>query len=181
MSTIRERIRVRRSVSSTVQLGDNFLIGKGSRLWAPRLLVVGEDVSVGSGVRVEVDGSIGDGVLIANGAAIVGRADHDLQQIGVTIRRSNWVGDQPDKLSQPTHIGSDVWIGFGAIILSGVRIGDSSIIGAGSIVTHDVAPNTIVVGTPAQFVRLRFSPGEYEEHWRVLRTKGIRATSPEIE
>jgi len=53
-------------------------------------------------------------------------------------------------------IGSDVWIGYGAIILSGVRIGDGAAIGAGSVVTTDVEPYCIVAGNPARTIRKRF-------------------------
>lgn len=48
---------------------------------------------------------------------------------------------------------NDCWIGAGAIIMPNVRIGESSIVGAGSIVTKDVPPNTIVIGTPAKILR----------------------------
>ena len=47
------------------------------------------------------------------------------------------------------HIGRNVWLGAGAIILSGVTVGDNSIVGAGSVVTKDVPANVIVVGNPA--------------------------------
>ena len=48
------------------------------------------------------------------------------------------------------RIGSDVWIGGGAIILPGVTIGDGAVIGAGSVVTRDVAPGVTVTGNPAR-------------------------------
>lgn len=57
-------------------------------------------------------------------------------------------------------IGSDVWIGARAIILDGVRVGNGAIIAAGSIVTRDVAPFTIVGGIPARLIKFRFSPEE---------------------
>jgi len=57
----------------------------------------------------------------------------------------------------PTEIGNDVWIGLRAIIMPGVRIGDGAVIGAGSIVTKDVAPYAIVAGNPARFIRNRFT------------------------
>ncbi len=51
----------------------------------------------------------------------------------------------------------DVWIGYGSIILSGVRIGKGSIIAAGSIVTKDVEPYSVVGGNPAKLIKKRFS------------------------
>lgn len=53
-------------------------------------------------------------------------------------------------------IGSDVWIGYEAMILSGVHIGDGAIIGARAVVTKDVPPYTIVGGVPAKEIRKRF-------------------------
>ena len=54
-------------------------------------------------------------------------------------------------------IGNDVWIGYDAIIMSGVKIGDGAIIGTRAIVTNDVPPYTIVGGIPAKVIRKRFS------------------------
>lgn len=54
-------------------------------------------------------------------------------------------------------IGNDVWIGYGAIILSGVNIGHGAVIGAGSVVASNVRPYEIVAGNPARHVRFRFS------------------------
>lgn len=53
-------------------------------------------------------------------------------------------------------IGNDVWIGYGAVILSGVTVGDGAIIGARAVVTKDVPPYTIVGGVPARQIRKRF-------------------------
>ncbi len=53
-------------------------------------------------------------------------------------------------------IGNDVWIGFEAVVLSGVTIGDGAIVGARSVVTRDVPPYTIVGGAPARPIRRRF-------------------------
>ncbi|WP_246367219.1 DapH/DapD/GlmU-related protein [Microbacterium marinum] len=97
-----------------------------------------------------------------------------MHQTGVSIREARWVGDFADSLSDPVSIGSDVWIGFGAIVLSGVRIGDSAIIAAGAIVTKDVEPNTIVAGCPARPIGERFSPEDFSSHWDQLRAQGLR-------
>lgn len=55
--------------------------------------------------------------------------------------------------TRPIRIKRNAWIGAGAIILPGVTVGENAIVGAGSIVTHDVEDNAIVVGNPARFIR----------------------------
>ena len=57
-------------------------------------------------------------------------------------------------------IGNDVWIGYEAVILAGVTIGDGAIIGARAVVTKDVPPYTIVGGVPAKPIRKRFSDSD---------------------
>lgn len=54
-------------------------------------------------------------------------------------------------------IGNDVWIGYEAVILAGVTIGDGAVIGARAVVTKDVPPYTIVGGVPARPIKKRFS------------------------
>lgn len=60
-------------------------------------------------------------------------------------------------------IGNDVWIGFEAMILSGIKIGDGEIIGTRAVVTKDVPPYTIVGGIPAKPIRKRFSDNVISE------------------
>lgn len=62
-----------------------------------------------------------------------------------------------------TQIGNDVWIGFRAMVLSGITIGDGVVIGAGSVVASDVPPYAIVAGNPAKVVRYRFTGDEIEK------------------
>lgn len=58
-------------------------------------------------------------------------------------------------------VGNDVWLGYGVIILpSCTKIGNGAVVGAGSVVTHDVEPYTIVAGNPAKTIRYRFSKEE---------------------
>lgn len=56
-----------------------------------------------------------------------------------------------------TVVGNDVWIGYEALIIPGVKIGNGAIIAARSLVTTDVAPNTVVGGNPAKPIKARFS------------------------
>ena len=73
----------------------------------------------------------------------------------VVIHDTNFhpVGEGDKTRVGPVKIGDDVWIGRGAIILPGVEIGRFSVIGAGSVVTKDVPPRTLVAGSPAKVVR----------------------------
>ncbi len=56
------------------------------------------------------------------------------------------------------QIGNNVWIGDNAVILSGIKVGDGAVIGAGSIVTQDVPPFGVAAGNPARAIKMRFSP-----------------------
>ncbi len=64
-------------------------------------------------------------------------------------------------------IGSDVWVGYGAIIVSGVTIGNGAVVGAGAVVTKDVRPYAIVVGNPAREIRRRFTDDEVDALQRI--------------
>lgn len=174
---IKSNRRKRQTIRQNVRVGDKFVYGDRTVVWAPRLLTIGSNVSLGSNVRIEVDGAIGDHVLIANSAAIVGRTDHESSQVGVSIRESAWVGHYPESLSNITTVGSDVWIGYGAIVLSGVTIGDSSIVGAGAVVTKSVPPNSIAVGNPAKVIGNRFDDESFKAHWVKLADSGISRLS----
>lgn len=59
--------------------------------------------------------------------------------------------------NQPVVIGNDVWIGHGAFVMPGVRVGDGAVIAAGAIVTRDVPPYAVVAGVPAVIKKYRFS------------------------
>lgn len=64
-----------------------------------------------------------------------------------------WSWERPDVISAPVVIQDNVWIGRCAMILKGVTIGRGSIVGAGAVVTNDVAPFSVVVGNPARIVK----------------------------
>lgn len=101
--------------------------------------------------------SIGRFCLIAPEVAIIG-ADHSFSEVGVPTCFAG-----REELPR-TLIGEDVWIGQRAIIKVGVHIGDGAIVAAGSVVTKDVEPYTIVGGNPAKFIRNRFEESQIVEH-----------------
>ena len=78
-------------------------------------------------------------------------------------------------------VGSDIWIGYEAVVLSGVTIGDGAIIGARAVVTRDVPPYAIVGGVPARLIRKRFDDKTIETlalNGGTGRAKRSRAISP---
>ena len=81
-------------------------------------------------------------------------------------------------------IGSDVWIGYEAVILSGVHIGDGSIIGARAVVTKDVPPYTVVGGIPAKEIKKRFDEATIQKlqqiEWWNWPIQKIRQFLPQI-
>lgn len=176
---VKSRLLVALALRGNVQVGRNFHAGVGTLIWAPTRLEIGNDVYVGRNVTLQVDGRIGDGTMIANAVGIVGRRDHDIKHVGTPIRHSPWVGDNTDRLSLRTIIGADVWIGYGAVVLSGVHIGDSSVVAAGAVVTKDVPPNSIVTGNPARISGNRFSQEDFLKHWDELRLAGVRSSYAE--
>jgi maltose O-acetyltransferase len=81
----------------------------------------------------------------------------DRAQIGPAVQiltadhpRDPKLRDEGLEFGRPVAIGSNVWIGGGALILPGVTVGDDAVIGAGAVVTRDVAPGTTVAGNPAR-------------------------------
>lgn len=77
------------------------------------------------------------------------------------FKEVNFAYDDGEK-KYAIQIGNDVWIGAGVSIIDGVIIGDGAVIGANSLVTEDVAPYSVVVGTPAKEIRKRFNPEQIE-------------------
>ena len=69
-----------------------------------------------------------------------------------------WEAAMPDAWPArgDTVVGNDVWFGYAAMVMPGIRIGDGAIIAAGSVVTRDVPPYAIVGGNPAEIIRYRF-------------------------
>lgn len=108
----------------------------------------GYNISLGAGVFLNFNCIILDvePVIIGDGTAI----GPSVQILASDHPRDPQLRRQKVRFGRPETIGANVWIGGGAIILPGVSIGDDAIVGAGSIVTHDIPAGVTVVGNPAR-------------------------------
>ena len=115
--------------------------------WGLKNVHVGKNVIFNFNVCLvdDADIFIGDDCLIGPGCHII-TAQHP---ISPRLRK----GEDKLQYNKPIHLGNNVWLGAGVIVLPGVTIGDNSIVAAGSVVTHSVGSNVIVAGTPAKVLR----------------------------
>ncbi|WP_346345140.1 CatB-related O-acetyltransferase [Mucilaginibacter sp. dw_454] len=114
-------------------------------------LKIGDGTSLGEMNSIRASGGeviIGKNCLISQFVNIIG-SNHSINK-NETIKDQLW-----DDIKTGVVIGNDVWIGCGSTILPGVKIGDGAIVAAGSVVTKDVAPYTIIGGVPASFIKNR--------------------------
>jgi acetyltransferase-like isoleucine patch superfamily enzyme len=120
------------SGETAVSIGDRCLIGRGSGIVAHESIEIGDDVFTGHHIYVT-------------------DANHGYEDVDLPI------GRQFGK-SKPVRIGSGSWIGHGALVLPGARIGEHVVVGAGSVVTGELPDYSVAVGSPARVIR-RYEPG----------------------
>lgn len=151
--------------------GRYLFLGRQVEIVNPDRMHLGEAVVIESYALVACsrEGSlaIGDGVFVGRGV-VIAAGDCELT-IGAgsgvgeysSIRNTNH-GIAPGErwqvqpqVCRPIRIGADVWIGGRCAILHGVTIGDGAVVGANSVVTHDVEPYAVVAGAPARAIRHR--------------------------
>ena len=114
--------------TSLVEIGNNSGIGINARLFGK--VIIGNDVLMGPDV-------------------IILTSSHQYLHADILIR------EQGRTKMCPVIIGNDVWIGARVIIMPGITIGNGAVIGAGAVVTKDVAPYTVVAGIPAKVIKQR--------------------------
>jgi acetyltransferase-like isoleucine patch superfamily enzyme len=143
--------------------GKRPFFGRMVYMYSKHGITTGDDFYIGKFSQIECDAEIGNHVMFANRVALVGRYDHHFQQPGIPTRLASQIRDKDYNwkgLNDKIVIEDDVWVGYGAIIMSGVRIGRGSIIAAGSVVTKDVEPYSIYGGFPARKIKNRFDTPE---------------------
>jgi galactoside O-acetyltransferase len=109
-------------------------------------ITIGDNSGISKNVILNADQGgtiiIGDNVLIAPNV-VIRAANHNYK------KRDELIKNQGHK-SGTIKIGNDVWIGVNSVILPDITIGDGAVVGAGSVVTHDIDPYTVVAGIPAR-------------------------------
>jgi acetyltransferase-like isoleucine patch superfamily enzyme len=121
----------------------------------------GRPLLLGHDATPETRVTIGRYCSIAHGVTLMLRVDHPLDAASTyPLEQILRGGDGRDfaRSRGPIRIGHDVWIGYEALILAGVTIGNGAVIGARAVVTRDVPPYAIVAGNPARIVRHRCDP-----------------------
>lgn len=154
-----------------IKIGKKSTFGRGTVFWAPNRMNIGNNVYIGKYCTIQADAFIGNNINIANNVGLIGKYDHDYTKVGMNIKDAPWIGDSSYNFkgkNQKIIIDDDVWIGFSAVVFTGVHINRGAIIAAGSIVTKDVPPYAIVAGNPARIIGYRFNENEIKEHEKIL-------------
>lgn len=142
----------------TAVIEDGARIGAGTKIWHHAHVragaVIGADCSLGKNVFVDGGAVIGNRVRVQNNVSVYS---------GITLEDDVLLGPSAvltnDRFPRahgfewaitPTLVSRGATVGAGATIVCGVTLGAWSMIGAGAVVTHDVAPNELVVGNPAR-------------------------------
>ena len=124
-------------------------------------VVLGDEVYVNFGLTVVDDVAVvvGDRVMIAPNVTI-STTGHPVHP---EVRRDG------SQFSAPVHLGDDVWVGAGAVILPGVTVGAGSVVAAGAVVTGHVPPMVVVGGVPARVLR-EVTDADRDHRWREPRS-----------
>jgi len=147
-----------------MKLGDGLTTGVNVRLDAlvPRgsspVLHIGRHVQINDSVHIGAIEQvvIGDHTLIASRVFISDHNHGNYQTQDASSSPEIPPADRP-LYSRPVRIGCNVWLGEQVCIMAGVTVGDGAIVGANSVLTRDIPPNSIAVGNPARVIRV-FNP-----------------------
>ena len=124
-------------------------INSGGKIVIGKICFIGKNSSIRAAQMVE----IGDYVLIAHNTTILDNNSHPINPIQRRAGSGSEEFDVKQLNPKSIKICNDAWIGCNSVILKGVTIGEAAIVGAGSVVTHDVEPWTIVAGNPAKVIK----------------------------
>jgi Acetyltransferase (isoleucine patch superfamily) len=137
----------------TIRFGRFVWIGDGTKIRCHEGVVeigdktvIGQECTISAYQRVR----IGEQCVIADRAMFID-FDHGVVEVERPIR-------QQGIYTRECVVGSNVWVGYGACVLRGVRVGDNAIVGTNAVVTKNVPANAVVGGVPAKVIRMRELP-----------------------
>lgn len=142
------RIRARLARLMLDECGRDVNVEHGAWFGSGRGIRLGDRSDIGMDALVIGPLDVGRDVMMGPRCILLS-SSHAFASVDVPMNRQGFLDDRP------IVIEDDVWVGAGTIVLPGVRIGTGSIVGAGSVVTNDVPPRTVVAGNPARVVRSR--------------------------
>jgi len=130
----------------------SFMKDSSISIMANAILEIGNGSYINEQARVNVRKRlhIGDKTFIAWRCNIV---DSDVHYHGEHFKPSKLLDEH---ITQDVHIGNQVWVGGNCTILKGVKIGDGSVIGAGSVLTKDIPPKSLAVGNPCRVIKKNY-------------------------
>jgi acetyltransferase-like isoleucine patch superfamily enzyme len=150
----------KRNIKSKIEIGDECLISGALVCETENSeIIIGDNVFIGGGVILDsaIKIEIQSGVLVSYQCLV---QDSDNHNLDFEIRKNDlhdWKyykkHDWDMTPKKPVLIKEGAWIGARAIILKGVTVGECAVVGAGSVVTKDVEPYTVVAGNPAKFIK----------------------------
>lgn len=148
-------------IHPTAIVDQRAIIGDGTKIWVNAQIrefsVIGENCVISKDVYIDVHTHIGNGCKIQNGVYVYdGVTLEDEVFVGPNVTFTNDLfprANNKDWKIVPTIIKKGASIGAGAVIICGITIGEGAMIGAGSVVTHNVAPWTLIMGNPANEIR----------------------------
>jgi acetyltransferase-like isoleucine patch superfamily enzyme len=147
------RVKLEIGKEAVLRLGRWSWIGQGTKIRVHEGVcelgaksVMGQECTISSFQHV----SIGRECVIADRVMLID-FDHGVTEVERPIRAQGIY-------KRDVRVGSNCWIGYGACILRGVTVGDNCVIGSNTVVTKDVAANSVVAGTPAKLLRMRETP-----------------------
>lgn len=168
---VRGRVRARMLAVRGASIGAKTSIGEHCIVDRPWGIALGERVLLESEVYLKLVSD--EATLTLGDHTFVGRGVEFDVLLGVSVGRHSLIAprcfitdhthgiadhlriDQQPSPPAAVSIGSDVWLGTGVVVLPGVTIGDGAVVGAHSVVAHDVAAMSVVAGVPAKLLRMR--------------------------